>query len=37
MTIKMRLKMKDRSHKYDINRPRPRQDINILYTKCVSV
>ena len=24
MTLKMRLKMKNRSHRYDINRPRPR-------------
>ena len=24
MTLKMRLKIKNRSHRYDINRPRPR-------------
>ena len=31
MTIKRRLKMKNISHKYNINRPRPRQGPN--YTK----
>ena len=27
MTMKMRLKMKYRSHRYDINRPRPRHGL----------
>ena len=30
MTIKMRLKIINRSHKYDINRPRPKHRLNIL-------
>ena len=32
MTMKMRLKMKKRSHRYDINRPRPRNGHK--FTKC---
>ena len=35
--MKMMLKMKNRSHRYDINRPSPRMDTNILNIKCVSV
>ena len=31
MTTKLRLKMKNRSHRYDINRPRPR--LGHKYTK----
>ena len=26
MTVKMRLRMKNRSHRYNINRPRPKMD-----------
>ena len=33
--MKMRLKMKNRSQGYDINRPRPRMGPNILNIKCV--
>ena len=29
--------MQNRSHRYDINRPRPRHVINILNVKCVTV
>ena len=36
-TMKMRLKMKNRSHRYEINIPRPRMDTNILNIKCVSM
>ena len=36
MAMKMRLKMKNRSQGYDINRPRPRMGPNILNIKCVS-
>ena len=32
MALTMRLKMKNRSHRYDINRPRPRYGHK--YTKC---
>ena len=35
MAMKMRLKMKNRSQGYDINRPRPRMGPNILNIKCV--
>ena len=38
MTMKMGLKMKNRSHKYDINRPKPRHGHK--YTKykiCLSI
>ena len=31
MAVKMRLKMKNRSQRYDINRPRPRHEL--IYTK----
>ena len=34
---KLRLKMKNRSHRYDINKPRPSMDPSILDIKCVSV
>ena len=38
MTIKMRLKMKDRSHKYDINRPRPSHGHKYtIYKMCLSI
>ena len=37
MTIKMRLKMKNRSSKYDISRPDVDIDSNILNIKRVSV
>ena len=30
MTVQMRLKMKKRSHRYDINRPRPRHGQKIV-------
>ena len=33
MTMKMRLKKKNTSHKYDINRPMPRYGHE--YTKCI--
>ena len=38
MTMEMRLKMKNRSHRYDVNRPRPRHGHK--YTKdeiCLSI
>ena len=35
MTMKIRLKMKNRSHRYDINRPTTKMDTNILNIKCV--
>ena len=35
--IENELETENRSHRYDINRPRPTQDINILDIKCVSV
>ena len=35
MAMKMRLKMKNRSSRYDINRPRCRHDTNILNIKYV--
>ena len=31
--MKMRLEMKNKSRRYDINRPRPRQDTNTLDIK----
>ena len=33
MTMKIRMKMKNRSHMYDINGPRPRMDINKINAK----
>ena len=37
MTMKMRLKMKNRSHKYDINRPRARNGRKYTeYNMCLS-
>ena len=35
--MKMRMKMKNRSHRYKINRPRSRQGKNIVNIKGVSV
>ena len=35
--IENELETENRSHRYDISRPRPTQDINILDIKCVSV
>ena len=38
MTMKMRLKMKSRSSRYDINRPRCRHGHNYTkYTKCLDI
>ena len=37
MKMKIRLKIKNRSHRYDINRPHSRMDINILNIKCINV
>ena len=38
MTVKMRLKMKHRSHKYDINRTRPRHGHKYTkYKMCLSI
>ena len=38
MTMKMRLTMKNRSHRYDINRPRPRHgDKYGKYKMCFSI
>ena len=37
LTIKMRLKLKNRSHRYDITKSRPRHGLNILYIQCVLV
>ena len=38
MAMKMRLKMKNRSQRYDINRPRPRQGHKYAkYKTCISV
>ena len=34
MTMKMRPKMKNGSQRYDINRPRSRNGINIVNVKC---
>ena len=34
--MEMRLKMKNRSHRYNINRPRPTHGHNILNVKCLS-
>ena len=37
MTMKMELKIKNRSQRYDINRPKLDMDPNKLNIKCVSV
>ena len=38
MTIIMRLKMRNRSHRYDINRPRPRHEHKYtIYKMCLSI
>ena len=38
MTLKMRLKIKNRSHRYDINRPRLRHGHRyIKYKMCLSI
>ena len=37
MAMKIRLKIKSRSHRYDINGPKPGHGHNILNMKCVSV
>ena len=38
MTMKMRLKMKNRSHRYDINRPIPRHGHKYTkYKMCLSI
>ena len=38
MTMKMRLKMKNRSHRCDINRPRPRHERKYTeYKMCLTI
>ena len=38
MAMKMRLKMKNRSHRYDINRPTPRHGYKYTkYKMCLSI
>ena len=37
MTMKIRLKMNKKSHRYDINGSSPNMDINILNVKCVLI
>ena len=38
MILTMRLKMKNRSHRYDINRPRPRHGHKYTkYKRCLSI
>ena len=38
MTMKVRLKMKNRLYRYDINRPRPRHGYRYaIYKKCLSM
>ena len=35
MTRKVRLKMKNRLHRYDISRPRPRNGLSIMMVICI--